>query len=81
MKRIFATATAVFALAGLGAGSAFAWGGGTNVGSQGATVLQTSGAFASAFNLGGGAVVNLNSATSKSKNLAPISQILMQANL
>ena len=80
MKRIFATASAVFALAGLGAGSAFAWGG-TNVGGQGATVLQTSGAYASAFNFGGGAVVNLNSATSMSKNLAPISQILMQANL
>lgn len=79
MKRIVATATAAFALAGLGAGSAFAWGD-TNVASQDAGIGQFSVAKSSAWNFGGGAVVNMNSSTSTSKNLAGISQLLSQFN-
>lgn len=80
MKRIFATATALLAFAGLGASSAFAWGHDTNIASQNAGVLQGTGAYAASGNFGSGAFVSVNVSKASSGNLAAITQQLNQLN-
>lgn len=77
MKRIFAAAAAVFALAGISSGAAFA---GLNLGTQSAAIGQSSFASAPAVNFGAYGVVNINSSTAKSVNWASITQQLAQLN-
>ena len=77
MKRIIATATAVAALASVGAGSALAG----NTGVQGSNVQQGSEATSVALNSSLFSIANYNASSSASANGASVKQIMKQFNL